>query len=177
MRISIHAPAKGATLLRSWRSMAGTYFNPRSREGSDRYDRRYDHLYPHFNPRSREGSDPMLHPTDICKEHISIHAPAKGATAIPSSFYDPVGISIHAPAKGATVYPSPFFHRDIHFNPRSREGSDRLSRVLRIGVSDFNPRSREGSDHYRRPYGIELQLISIHAPAKGATNRFSSTRS
>ena len=34
---------------------------------------------------------------------------------------------------------------------------------------DFNPRSREGSD--RESFGrIAKMLISIHAPAKGATN-------
>ena len=34
--------------------------------------------------------------------------------------------------------------------------------------SDFNPRSREGSDSFRTTTLSEL-LISIHAPAKGAT--------
>ena len=33
------------------------YFNPRSREGSDRCAVRVTPLYEHFNPRSREGSD------------------------------------------------------------------------------------------------------------------------
>ncbi len=34
---------------------------------------------------------------------------------------------------------------------------------------DFNPRSREGSDRYRSDSCIQIQLISIHAPARGAT--------
>ena len=33
--ISIHAPAKGATRLRSDKQQSQQYFNPRSREGSD----------------------------------------------------------------------------------------------------------------------------------------------
>ena len=54
-----------------------------------------------FNPRSREGSDfsAELHPVT---KIISIHAPARGATA---------GV-LHQKT------------RRPHFNPRSREGSD-----------------------------------------------------
>ena len=58
----------------------------------------------------------------------------------------PARISIHAPAKGATArfVAVAFFSTD--FNPRSREGSDILySPVLRMD-GNFNPRSREGSD-------------------------------
>ena len=33
-----------------------------------------------------------------------------------------------------------------HFNPRSREGSDKLVGDLDYTVLNFNPRSREGSD-------------------------------
>ena len=55
--ISIHAPAKGATL--TWIMFL--------------------YLKKYFNPRSREGSDfAVLMPLSNCK--ISIHAPAKGAT-------------------------------------------------------------------------------------------------
>ena len=57
MKISIHAPAKGATLLVS--------------------NIRYSCLY--FNPRSRKGSD-ALWIRRLPSTEISIHAPAKGAT-------------------------------------------------------------------------------------------------
>ena len=79
-----------------------------------------------------------------------------------------------------------------NFNPRSREGSDAvLSESHNACSSDFNPRSREGSDvqagfvdcHHvlfqstlprrERPFRLDVvcnrHLISIHAPAKGAT--------
>ena len=56
------------------------------------------------------------------------------------------GISIHAPAKGATV-PDPYDRYKVpNFNPRSREGSDKISIFAAYGVNNFNPRSREGSD-------------------------------
>ena len=57
-KISIHAPAKGATKLRFLPMLTLTDFNPRSREGSDGTDRLKRHYdASNFNPRSREGSD------------------------------------------------------------------------------------------------------------------------
>ena len=57
-----------------------------------------------------------------------------------------------------------------NFNPRSREGSDNITffkfSILNI---NFNPRSREGSDGIScRIFGF-YYFISIHAPARGAT--------
>ena len=99
--VSIHAPAKGATL---YNMLAVT---------TERC----------FNPRSREGSDPSI-PEYSVWSIVSIHAPAKGATSlypILSSLlmfqstlprrerlnllilcYHQTSVSIHAPAKGAT---------------------------------------------------------------------------
>ena len=57
--ISIHAPAKGATLTWIMFLYLKKYFNPRSREGSDSYD-----------TAKATGME------------ISIHAPAKGATHV-----------------------------------------------------------------------------------------------
>ena len=55
-----------------------------------------------FNPRSREGSDCVKFQKQQRCKIISIHAPAKGATAAGNSSGRYSGISIHAPAKGAT---------------------------------------------------------------------------
>ena len=106
-------------------------------------------MHTNFNPRSREGSD---------------------AFARLNSF------------------------RFSYFNPRSREGSDGSDADGQDHTEYFNPRSREGSDLSRgrtsdrptrfqstlprreRPYlGFRVtkgSLISIHAPAKGATELF-----
>ncbi len=123
----------------------------------------------YFNPRSREGSD-YIQGRYICACCISIHAPAKGATA------PPLIRRIHC----------------CYFNPRSREGSDafftnfacsaiRFQSTLprrerpglgrrRLWLGNFNPRSREGSDILADALGILTVTISIHAPAKGATS-------
>ena len=56
-RISIHAPARGATQIRLRQHGHIADFNPRSREGSDSDDLAKDTSNDNFNPRSREGSD------------------------------------------------------------------------------------------------------------------------
>ena len=127
--ISIHAPAKGATL----------------NHHGDCAVHRY------FNPRSREGSDPIQPLTTLLRN----------------------GISIHAPAKGATLQILHICTAPENFNPRSREGSDPLycfcSGCERV---DFNPRSREGSDPQAHSRCLPHPAISIHAPAKGATQQY-----
>ena len=55
---------------------------------------------------------------------ISIHAPAKGATAEGENASQGTDISIHAPAKGATRALLAQARFPVNFNPRSREGSD-----------------------------------------------------
>ena len=143
----------------------------------------------YFNPRSREGSDGEVS-LAIAISGISIHAPAKGATSMPlrrlpfrTGFQSTlprrerrfvakpatqrIQISIHAPAKGATqlaelldgieVFQSTLprrerrsnyarFKSESDFNPRSREGSDSCRLRARFPCVHFNPRSREGSD-------------------------------
>ena len=140
-----------------------------------RRERRYTiYLYQistlYFNPRSREGSDRPILYRRFKLLQISIHAPAKGATA------PPLIRRIHC----------------CYFNPRSREGSDafftnfacsaiRFQSTLprrerpglgrrRLWLGNFNPRSREGSDILADALGILTVTISIHAPAKGATS-------
>ena len=58
-----------------------------------------------------------------------------------------------------------------HFNPRSREGSDVVRTVNRTIYQYFNPRSREGSDPLGEAVACAVPDISIHAPARGATQR------
>ena len=57
-------------------------------------------------------------------------------------------ISIHAPVKGATLLRYLFPAVLLHFNPRSREGSDKQRASANSAILYFNPRSREGSDEY-----------------------------
>ena len=101
LKISIHAPVKGATLCIRNHTSSETDFNPRSREGSDASQKDYLGQYQNFNPRSREGSDNYERRQALLRG-ISIHAPVKGATNLSSNGFEPFIISIHAPVKGAT---------------------------------------------------------------------------
>ena len=190
-RISIHAPARGATeigrpdktdvqefqstLPRGERlcridievGLAGD-FNPRSREGSDRWELLWRLDYTDFNPRSREGSDPGA---DILIQGctISIHAPARGATFRP---WETRRILWHFNPRSREGSDCRSSFESVwtvaNFNPRSREGSDAAHPPHRAASTDFNPRSREGSDPGLAPVEIVF-TISIHAPARGAT--------
>ncbi len=123
--VSIHAPAKGATRERGRPHGYHAGFNPRARKGRDFPPRTRTSTLTGFNPRARKGRDP-------------------GET---SSGAVGVAVSIHAPAKGATLCVQGAAH--------SPDG--------------FNPRARKGRDHSRRGGGGYYWMVSIHAPAKGAT--------
>ena len=101
-------------------------------------------------------------------------------------------VSIHAPARGATVNLRVLPFNSASFNPRAREGRDRPGRARVRGLLCFNPRAREGRDGvsrglFRRERGFQStrprgarhgdfyqavaeSLVSIHAPARGATS-------
>ena len=100
--ISIHAPAKGATIFKIIKNTDCFYFNPRSREGSDRGRQRLSIKLYNFNPRSREGSDGGFNRRD-------------GGL----SYFNPRSREGSDASKTLPLYTA-----QAHFNPRSREGSD-----------------------------------------------------
>ena len=124
--ISIHAPARGATIFTIPIPLATKNFNPRSREGSD----------------FRSGAQRVLWA-------ISIHAPARGAT-IKSGFHLTKLLFQSTLPRGERLYLISLPLSSISdFNPRSREGSDMWEPETPEPDTYFNPRSREGSDSIR----------------------------
>ncbi len=124
VKISIHAPAKGATgrccstiSILSFQSTLPRRERPRAVSSKS--------LLTDFNPRSREGSDRtlLLNNFDII---ISIHAPAKGATAGRIIKVAPDGFQSTLPRRERQFIECRSFISQHHFNPRSREGSDLL---------------------------------------------------
>ena len=124
--VSIHAPARGATKLgrRStvcWRFQSthphgvrprtgfgrriGKRFNPRTRTGCDFRNRREFKEYFWFQSTHPHGVRPSKTIVFSTTSSVSIHAPARGATAALLSVIIIARVSIHAPARGATWHP------------------------------------------------------------------------
>ena len=147
--ISIHAPARGATLSFQATGVNPVYFNPRSREGSDASIKRQHHHSTYFNPRSREGSDcrSLFRFSRSCDFNPRSREGSDVRNLTQHS--GRIFISIHAPARGATrsgSFPGPQLHIFQSTLPRG----ERQNRIF--------PKS-------------SFTLISIHAPARGATSR------
>ena len=99
----------------------------------------------YFNPRSREGSDGSSH--DVYKTLCQFQSTL--------------------PRRERPRFARLFILRKRFQSTLPRR--ERRSRGAEHSVhGDFNPRSREGSDSGAAFY-ICIKLISIHAPAKGAT--------
>ena len=152
------------------RSQAPRYhFNPRSREGSDcirqlkflatvkfqstlpRRERRVAvcarKLSAQFQSTLPRRERPSLNKTLMRFIRISIHAPAKGATILPESPFLAFLFQSTLPRRERQTFILPEFCYFLYFNPRSREGSDIIIIAFQF-----------------------LFVISIHAPAKGATS-------
>ena len=166
LQISIHAPAWGATAARLQAGMT---------------------LDISIHAPAWGATPPRTSSRRASK--ISIHAPAWGATHVRRFRRARRVISIHAPAWGATSEGSvpvgahgfqstrPRGARrsvscanqlPLYFNPRARVGRDALLRQSSCARQYFNPRARVGRDELVL-LETRLRIISIHAPAWGAT--------
>ena len=83
LAVSIPAPVKGATCPGVRCISCGIGFNPRPREGGDRFRVRLSPIRSSFNPRPREGGDPVDGQDWVSRWEVSIPAPVKGATSHP----------------------------------------------------------------------------------------------
>ena len=167
--VSIHAPARGATGQIVAMMKDHSSFNPRSRTGSDFPINFWRRRRESFQSTLPHGERPEWPGWNLYGHDVSIHAPARGATRLKN----------HA---GTTQY---------CFNPRSRTGSDHptcrsfsggfsFQSTLPHGERPAIPHRRNGKrrfqstlPHGERPVcealrGIGL-TVSIHAPARGAT--------
>ena len=145
-KISIHAPAKGATSPVASSSTSSIYFNPRSREGSDicqPYLAMFLLTFQSTLPRRERRTDCVI---PSATSSISIHAPAKGATVFTRFFNSFKAISIHAPAKGATAFSIVSVSSFALFQSTLPRRERLLMSTKGQRQKNFNPRSREGSD-------------------------------
>ncbi len=167
--VSIHAPARGATSPIADTSYP-TMFQSTHPRGVRHPIIRSSRAAISFNPRTREGCDR----SSISSRHnarVSIHAPARGATLLEQLDDFLAVVSIHAPARGAT--------QGAKKHLRARRFQSTHPRGVRQPKSKNSKRlSAFQSTHPRgvrpeRPEPVTKLLVSIHAPARGATLHYS----
>ncbi len=99
--VSIHAPARGATLCNSLRQQSEECFNPRPRAGGDAVDGVCEGVLEVSIHAPARGATFRVR-LEVAVPDVSIHAPARGATAVEHEVALRLIVSIHAPARGAT---------------------------------------------------------------------------
>ena len=98
--VSIHAPARGATVI-ALRHKQLRLFQSTHPHGVRQMHISNPNSSVCFNPRTRTGCDSVRDALQSCIS-VSIHAPARGATRISLRKCISTSVSIHAPARGAT---------------------------------------------------------------------------
>ena len=112
MNISIHAPAKGATVVK-----------PALPE-----------LVGNFNPRSREGSDYLLSFRHLSQSPFQSTLPRRERRCMQTPEQEPMNFNPRS-REGSDKALKTLMLKHANFNPRSREGSD----VFRVSSVAFNP--------------------------------------
>ena len=156
LRISIHAPVKGATKLKSKGTIGLTISIHAPVKGATRH----------------------LMGVDVVAGKISIHAPVKGATGKKTRKKD-LGMNFNPRTReGCDLQNQVKLYNNRYFNPRTREGCD-PDRSRRPGrhfhISIHAP--VKGATRTISVGNLSFHDISIHAPVKGATRRKISSRS
>ena len=192
MGISIHAPARGATAMKNLEKdytiifqstlprgerpgavpyipTSSTYFNPRSREGSDYTDWGLRGVAKIFQSTLPRGERPQRIQFGRLLRTFQSTLP-RGERLLSS---DPLlvsdSISIHAPARGATSRVIYSAIRCFYFNPRSREGSDAGLTVATALINKISIHAPARGATSIFQLVLPCSFISIHAPARGAT--------
>ena len=149
-KVSIHAPAWGATLLARVQHQGHCGFNPRTRVGCDWSVARPWACGAGFNPRTRVGCDLETLQREGFAE-VSIHAPAWGATA--------AAVTMMRPSAFQSTHP-----RGVRQGPFCGQGRA-------VVFQSTHPRGVRHREKRQLPASTG---VSIHAPAWGATNAYDS---
>ena len=166
------------------------YFNPRSRKGSDRQQKKLLYLHfisihapargatrepaerakrgGNFNPRSRKGSDITVTPNHPILTAFQSTLPQGERRQLAEKYNKLVAISIHAPARGATCLAISLTkqpHISIHAPARGAT----CNRDWTGGSTKISIHAPARGATGRKDYPDLPARISIHAPARGAT--------
>ena len=179
-------------------SVAGAYrrFNPRAREGRDGdYGKSGEaEMYVSIHAPARGATTVSRRSPQ--KTQVSIHAPARGATVLFFSTENAKTSFQSTRPRGARRFVvEQVFIEDLFQSTRPR-GARRMGSVRAAFIGQFqstrprgarrgdhaykvrqnrrfNPRAREGRDRRQVNRRLADRMVSIHAPARGATRRAS----
>ncbi len=145
IRVSIHAPARGATVA----------------IGAVEADSQFQSTRP-------RGARLHFQAGLVAVGAVSIHAPARGATEADADLLDGCLFQSTRP-RGARPIAADL--RDIVtlFQSTRPRGARRGITIYLSGVACFNPRARAGRDGDAAMVQL-VDMVSIHAPARGATD-------
>ena len=105
-----------------------------------------------FNPRPRVGGDSGQGDIRCCGSVFQSTPPRGGRHGVPHIWHPPGHVSIHAPAWGATGVLLCGVVKRLCFNPRPRVGGDGRSFKAPRLLRGFNPRPRVGGDARTVPW-------------------------
>ena len=166
--ISIHAPTRGATLCAF--PLPDPYIFQSTLPRGERLVSSWDTLITsvHFNPRSHEGSDAELRNNPVHLRNFNPRSHEGSDNTFTNG--NPIRIQFQSTLPRGERPTAPYdWQLPQEFQSTLPRG-ERLSEQTHDRLTyDFNPRSHEGSDVVLHVSYDVFKLISIHAPTRGAT--------
>jgi len=170
-RVSIHAPAGGATSIAFPPRLRRESFNPRARGGRDFPQFWAMASARRFNPRARGGRDVC---GGVCMSEdgkFQSTRPRGARRLLPVSCV--LALCFNPRARGGRDKAAPTFATGTALFQSTRpRGARHAGQNAPNAIRSFNPRARGGRDIAERAKAIFLFPVSIHAPAGGATSSY-----
>jgi len=136
--------------------------------GRDLYQNTFLYWFLMFQSTRPHGARQFQRKNNNDRNHVSIHAPAWGATRTGGKICKNVPVSIHAPAWGATQNIS-FFAPWFWFQSTRPHGARHGTWRITVINATFQSTRPHGARRSNNANAVLQSLVSIHAPAWGAT--------
>ncbi len=140
---------------------------PRGGQGPAQGHRRHSAS---FNPRPRAGGKLVI---TVCRPYsdVSIHAPARGARPSTTPSHTPPSFQ-STPPRGGQAMTAEIVRNTMQFQSTPPRGGQDGRVRMGSGGGSFNPRPRAGGKAKPLSKQLMRRLVSIHAPARGASPSF-----
>ena len=162
---------RGARQIASGILTGDISFNPRARAGRDAKARQQSKLWLTFQSTRPRGARHLVHHHGVAYSKFQSTRPRGARLISPVVWLWSITVSIHAPARGATESKYPLLSTQLFQSTRPRGARQRVNIPYYL-PSCFNPRARAGRDKATLR-GYSATGVSIHAPARGATQLLS----